>query len=399
MSPETHEWARTPAGLMVPTWALPGLAGHYPNSGNTPRKGKRARAGNTCSSPAELAPLPFALRHFPQMPAQGDTPTPPPPVPPTPPAVPNLLAFVWGTKDATYNAGSTGTGESLSWDAVNGNPNLNDAAAAFASTDVGRFLTLTGALTPAYDGTYPAIRLVSPTVLGYFIPGFTPLTPEAFPGTWRLQDRCTQIVDQAHGYTFTPSPVTSFLATRDNLVSGKKLLCVNRATSQRLVYSNVAVAGLVNGNVDYSVSARVLFTLTPGGLCNCFIVTNTAFSQRTYLEIGPSYISLSRQAASVTQYQVPFVPPVGTWFTMGAKYVASTNRATVYVDGLPIGQSATGTVRSLSGLAYLLIGSTGTNNTPLYVGGAACGNVAWTDAEFLAVHNAFVAYENYPWPP
>lgn len=61
---------------------------------------------------------------------------------------------------------------------------LTDAGATFLPTDIGRYITLSGATTPANNGIFVITNYVSPTVIEYTNAGGV---PEAFPtGNWEI---------------------------------------------------------------------------------------------------------------------------------------------------------------------------------------------------------------------
>jgi hypothetical protein len=76
---------------------------------------------------------------------------------------------------------STGTGDTIGGTAPN--MTLTDSGAAFTAQDVGRFLTISGATTPANDGSFLISSFTSGTVIGFQNAAGV---AEAFTGTWTV---------------------------------------------------------------------------------------------------------------------------------------------------------------------------------------------------------------------
>jgi hypothetical protein len=76
---------------------------------------------------------------------------------------------------------STGTGDTIGGTAPT--MTLTDAGAVFTAQDVGRFITLSGATTPANDGTFMIVGFTSGTVISY---NNASGVAEAFAGTWTI---------------------------------------------------------------------------------------------------------------------------------------------------------------------------------------------------------------------
>ncbi len=68
---------------------------------------------------------------------------------------------------------------------------LTDAGATFLPTDIGRYITIAGATTPANNGIFVIAGYTSPTVITYTNAGGV---PEAFPGMWKIQGSWTSQV-------------------------------------------------------------------------------------------------------------------------------------------------------------------------------------------------------------
>jgi hypothetical protein len=80
------------------------------------------------------------------------------------------------------------------------NMTLTDAAALFALTDVGNFVTISGATTPANNGTFPITAFGGPTNVTYTNAAGV---PEAFTGGWQI----TRVMPA--GRTFAPLEVNA----------------------------------------------------------------------------------------------------------------------------------------------------------------------------------------------
>jgi hypothetical protein len=78
--------------------------------------------------------------------------------------------------------GVSGTGDSFALQLTpNGVITLNDAAAAFTPQMVGKYMVITGATTPANNGSFPIVEYVSPTSIKFVNKNGV---AEAFTGSW-----------------------------------------------------------------------------------------------------------------------------------------------------------------------------------------------------------------------
>lgn len=359
--------ARTASGLYVPRDAgrlvVPTQVGGY-----------------ECAGPM---PLPKGLALFPRD-VQDDADGPP-----SPPNVTNLFAFVWYNLGRTDQAGISGTGEAVS--PITPPQSLLEKTGQNFSAASNQFLTLADWSTPGNNGTFPVRTIPTTGQLQYQNPNT--VLEGSVTATWRSQGKCTAIVDQKNGRSFA----SGSLALRDNLIPGKTLLGGIGWGVNNNTYSNAAVGTAYNGNVDSSWSWQQ-YSPDDVGTYSMQVV-NGGNLHWTNVLASSSQIVMQRAASSATtNYTITAASSPQTGFvTYGIKYVASANRCYGYINGAYVGQSGTGTARSMSVTTIMKIGgiTSRTDSKGIYWKGFATAPAAWSDAEFLAVHKSFQAYDAY----
>jgi hypothetical protein len=150
------------------------------------------------------------------------------------------------------NGGFVGGNRTAMGDTISGTAptmTLTDAGAVFYTTDSGRYVTISGATTPANNGTFLITSAPSSTVINYTNAGGV---AEAFPGSWSISGRWTSSVltnraisaDPAFDRWYFKLENTNIIAWTEN-VAGNGVYNIayagSGATKRPAVDSNFAV--------------------------------------------------------------------------------------------------------------------------------------------------------------
>lgn len=318
--------------------------------------------------------------------------------PPEPP--PNLDAFVW------YNRGTpaialTPTGDVDSFSVGSGLWSMfATVVPPYSASYFGSFCTVTDAVNAPNNGTF-TLRTSGGANQGILL-NPSGLSEPASPARYRFQGVLQAITDLSpSARVFVMDTSTSNFVIRDDLIVGQKLLTEPGANTEgspvarRMV--NASLGSLYVGDVSASFSARLMFPNGAGSHIVMFVTPAALNStdSMTARVLSPTQLRLQRGGIS---YDVTLPTPIaaGAWLTLGWRYDATTHRLTAFVDGVPVATSP-------AGAAYLLVNPTvvglgscvGVATTRVHFKGFAMNHTAWTDAQFLAVHRAFLAFDSF----
>lgn len=312
---------------------------------------------------------------------------------PTPPDVPSLFAYLISDLSETVVSGHSGSGDSIA--APSGNTQvLTDAAGLFVVSDARQRVNIAGASDPADNGDF-WVTATAATQLVYWNP--TGVGDSPYNGTWTLPGKYSQLIDLENARAF----VQATDASRPAATLFGAFSCAGKgltATAVGLSYADAAVAAF--DGVDVSCSMRVYMSLFIGGTNTILSeISNGAgnalrFSVATSLPNTVLRLTWVDSGGTTTLSSAVAGLALNTWFTLGWKLNRTARTLTSYVNGVNIGTSAAGTSRNPTGLARadLFTTLTGNSSSAMIASGAAWAPAAWSDADFLAVHNSFLAY-------
>jgi hypothetical protein len=310
-----------------------------------------------------------------------------------PPNVSSLFAYLITNVQNTIVSDHVGAGDSMTASG-GGSQVLTDAAGLFVATDVNQRIRIAGGLA-ANNGDFWVSARTANTIT-YANP--TGVVDAAYAGAWTLPGKYSQLIDLKNARAFTQATDTNRLAATlfgSFLCAGKALT----GTPVALSYANADVSAFEG--VDVSVSVRAYLTNYGGAsvllaeICNGPPQTNSlrfainAALPNTVLRLN--WVD----AGGVSLLSSPVAGlSLNTWFTLGWRLNRGARTMTGYVNGASIGTSAAGTARNPVGLNQVDLSTRqfGQSATGIVFSGVAYAPVAWTDAEFLAVHNSFLAY-------
>lgn len=319
---------------------------------------------------------------------------PAPAVTPTPPAVPGLKVWLIPWLNNTITAALTGTGDSIS--APSGsNQTLTDAGATFSTTNnATNRITIAGASNAQNNVSAWVTSVASTTQLAFR--NAAGVAEASFAGTWSLGGYFTQILDQTASLPFAFDLAGNAPRAVSDILTGKIIAAKAGVTSNNsglLRYADATFAQSFYGG-DVCMSARLRSSQANPVLAMRVGTTNGASRVEFNLNATQANCLWQANGGATTTLTVSTTPPVDTWFTAGFRLNFSAATASYYVDGALVGTSGAGVARAPSVGQSVQCWDLSTSTSEVFYAGFAAANATWSDADFLAVHDAFVAYQD-----
>lgn len=321
---------------------------------------------------------------------------------PTPPVVTNLALFAITNLGYVESGAKSGVGDSFAF--ASPNLALTDSAGLFDANDLGERITIAGSGVPGNNGSF---SLVSVTPTNIITANNTGGGVEAvFPGTWALGGRFNSLTELVAARAFSQATDLNRPAVVNDLAPGKKIWMKSPTNVQWLQNVSAPFASqFQSGNV--SVSVRLLtnpaFTswLAPGftiGFCAGSFAGNYLFFR---LNATTAQCAWNDGALTTLSFTHGLTINDGLWHSYGWAFNAAARTMQFFRDGVSIGTSAAGTARTPTGFDTCELGANdseavGTAHAGCFFGFAAGNSVLWNAADFLAIHNSFVAYGSPP---
>lgn len=192
------------------------------------------------------------------------------------PVAPEVILKIGHWQLVVLQVTDSGTGFSIS--GATPDMLLTDATAAFTDAIVGQWVTITGATTPANNGTFLVTAVVSGTVLQYFN-GLG--VGEAFPGTYQLLSEVRYFVDTIPVLTAALAPGFA-TGTGDSLSKLGNVVTITDAAAAfvaGMVGQHILIAGATTPDNDgifvvtEFVSATQIRFKNPSGVTEAFAGT------------------------------------------------------------------------------------------------------------------------------
>lgn len=314
------------------------------------------------------------------------------------PDVTNLYAFVISNQLNTVAGAHSGVGDALS-SITSERQTITDAAGVFTANDHGRRCVISGSTVANNNGNWYVDNFLTTTTINivHYTGAAAGSAEASFTGTWSFSNKYAQIIDLKNGRAFGNATIADQPA---EITEFNGFSCIGKRggpSGGNDSYLTGSVTGGVFNGVDTSCSTRIRHEGTSrkysvvaldqsGGDTDQidFRVNSTGFLSLNWIENGGTTVLTATTNALVAD----------TWYTVGWKLNRSAGTLTIYINGVNVETTAAGTIRSAGTFDTLAIGDfgqTGGSTSGAFIAGVAIAPVGWSDAEFLEVHNKFLA--------
>lgn len=324
-----------------------------------------------------------------------------------PPNVTGLFAFVISDRSKTVAGAWGGTGDSFAalTAGVGDRRQIHtDAAGLYANGDIGRRLNIAGSGAGNNGNFYLSNIQVAPTQGRFIRPVNAGGIEASYTGAYALSDKYSQIIDLKNLRVFSnptiqtqPARITEF---------GTNYSCFGKAATTGggvhswLECSDAAITGFQGVDISFAARLRIETENLSGGQLQIAALTRAAFPTTSNLCFRVSssrLLQMTWAAAGTTTFTATATTGAlayDTWYTVGMRLNRAAGTCTFFLDGVNKETTGAGTIQNPL-LDRISIGESiglGSGTSGAFTASMALAPNAWSDAEFLSVHNSFLAY-------
>lgn len=326
----------------------------------------------------------------------------------SPPNVTGLSFFLISDRLKTVAGAHSGTGDSFSA-VVTSAQTLTDAAGLFTTDDAGRRLNIAGSGAGNNGNFYARDLGAAPaaTTLRFNRPVAGGAVEAVYPGTWTLGNKFSQLVDLKSARVFSNAVIATQLAEITEFTSptGAAYSCLGTGgpttggvTHSLLTCSDAAMSGFTSVDVSFSARIRLMTSAAAVYLIGEFYDSANPTTSRIVFQTNTGrnlqFLWTGPGPGGTTQVTSTFgALSFDVWYTVGFRLNRGAANCTWFLDGVNMETGATMALKVPVIDRFGIGDKTGGGVAPAFASALAAAPAAWSDAEFLAVHNSFLTYK------